>query len=109
MGRARAPVVGSGLVPAWICRVSKLQLCGSVMRRLLSSGEPAARGGLRPCGTTGAVRPALPLEHLRRSRGCRAASQVLVAASREPETILEASMSHVKHASQQVDAASVAT
>src|SRR4051794_17763975 len=73
------------------------------MRRLLSSGEPAARGELRPCRTTGAVRPALPLEHLRRSRGCRAASQVLVAASREPETILEASMSHVKHGSHEVD------
>src|SRR3954469_23506288 len=50
MGNARAPVVGSGLVPAWICRVSKLQLWGSVMRRLLSFGRTRGARGLRLAG-----------------------------------------------------------
>src|SRR3954452_5202883 len=49
MGSARAPVVGSGAAPAWICRVSKLQPFGSLMRQyLLGSPEHPRRGGLRP-------------------------------------------------------------
>src|SRR5918998_6647818 len=89
MGSARAPVVGSGLVPAWICRVSKLQFCGLLTGRSpLGQETPRRTTDLRPCRTAGADRPALPLEHLGRGRGRRAASPVLDAASREPAAIL---------------------
>ncbi len=55
---------------------------------------PRCREGPRRAGTpslaraAGAVRAGSSLEHRRRSSGCRAASQVLVAASREPGPIV---------------------
>src|SRR3954468_19246793 len=104
MGSARAPVVGSGLVPAWICRVSKLQLWGSVMRRSpLDRETPRRAEGSVLAGRRAPSGRLSPWEHLRRSRGCRAASQVLVTASREPAWILGRPPFPVEQTSQVVD------
>src|SRR3954464_2255871 len=104
MGGARAPVVGSGLVPAWICRVSKLQLWGSVMRRSpLDRETPRRAEGSVLAGRRAPSGRLSPWEHLRRSRGCRAASQVLVTASREPAWILGRPPSRGEQTSQGVD------
>src|SRR4051794_9773141 len=55
MGRARAPVVGSGRCPAWICRVSKDQpsfmSCSWVLAAEGGGPEKGVRQG--PAGRTG--------------------------------------------------------
>src|SRR4051812_23160980 len=61
------------------------------------TGDSVLAGRRAPSGRL------FPWEHLRRSRGCRAASQVLVTASREPACILGRPPSPVEQTSQVVD------
>src|SRR4029450_2228955 len=103
MGSARAPVVGSGLVPAWICRVSKLQLWGVLMRRLLSSRRARGAQEVRPCPRGG--RPGSRLFPWSTSDGVEVAGQparCFALPLRSQAELYDEHLSHVKQGSQLV-------